>query len=137
VAGHRRQIAICKAASDVRRLAECRVCRSRIALHDAFDGGGDQQIASDDAVELPLIQQATGSCEPARCRSEGPPSHESKSEPEGRSSGPFTVSSIQESLMCARRERLAIVILADQVGCDRESLEVFGVERCFTISGFQ
>ena len=39
--------------------------------------------------------------------------------------------------MCARGECLAIVIPAHQVGRDRESLEVFGVERCVTISGVQ
>ena len=38
VAGHRRQIAIAKAASDLRRLAECGVRRRGISLHDAFDG---------------------------------------------------------------------------------------------------
>jgi hypothetical protein len=134
VAGHRRQIAICKAASDLRRLAECGVRRRGITLHDAFDGDGDQQIPSDDAVELPLIQQATGSCEPAGCGSDGAPSHESKPQPEGRSSGPFAVAAIEECLMCARGERLAIVIPAHQVGRDRESLEVFGVEWCVTIS---
>jgi hypothetical protein len=44
---------------------------------------------------------------------------------------------IQESLMCARGKRLAIVVLTHQVGRDRESLQIFGVERCFTISGVQ
>jgi hypothetical protein len=32
---------------------------------------------------------------------------------------------------------LALVILAHQMGRDRESFEVFGVERCVTISGLQ
>ena len=137
VAGHRRQIAIGKAASDLRRLAECGVRRRGITLHDAFDGDRDQQIASDDAVELPLIQQAAGSYEPAGCGSDSAPFHERKPEPERRSSGPFTVSAIEEGLMRACGDGLALVIPAHQVGRDRESLEVFGVERCVTISGLQ
>ena len=111
--------------------------RRRITLHDALDGDRDQQIPSDDAVELPLIQQATRSCEPPGCGSDGAPSHESKSEPECRSSGPFAVSATEESLMYARGECLAIVIPAHQVRRYRESLEVVGVERCVTISGLQ
>ena len=39
--------------------------------------------------------------------------------------------------MRARGEGLALVIPAHQVGRDRESLEVFGVERCVTIGGLQ
>ena len=39
--------------------------------------------------------------------------------------------------MCARGECLAIVILADQVGSDRDSLEVFGAERRVTIGGVE
>jgi hypothetical protein len=113
------------------------VRRRGITVHDGCDGDGDQQIPSDDAVELLLIQQATGSCEPAGGGSDGATSHESKPEPERRSSGPFVVAAIEECLMCSRGECLALVIPAHQVGRDRESLEVFGVERGFTISGLQ
>ena len=76
VAGHRRQIAIDKAAGDLRRLAEGGVSRGEVTLHDACDADGDQQIASDGAVELALIQQAPGSCEPAGCGSNSAPFHE-------------------------------------------------------------
>ena len=106
-------------------------------MHDESDGDGNQQIPSDDAVELLFIQQASGSCEPTGCGSAGAPSHESKPEPECRSSGPFAVAAIEECLMCARGERLAIVIPAHEVGRNRESLDIFGFERCVTIGGSQ
>jgi hypothetical protein len=47
------------------------------------------------------------------------------------------VSAIEEGLMRACGDGLGLVIAAHQVGRDRESLEVFGVERCVTISGLQ
>ena len=39
--------------------------RDYLRCRDHHDGDRDQQVASDDAVELPLIQQAAGSYEPA------------------------------------------------------------------------
>ena len=39
--------------------------------------------------------------------------------------------------MCARGEYLAVLIPAHQIGRDRESLEVAGVERRVMISGLQ
>jgi hypothetical protein len=39
--------------------------------------------------------------------------------------------------MGARGERLALVVLPHQVGSDRDPLEVFDVEGCFSISRVQ
>jgi hypothetical protein len=50
---------------------------------------------------------------------------------------PFAVSAIEECLVCARGESLAIVVPAHQVGRDRESLEVFRVQRGVAISVLQ
>jgi hypothetical protein len=137
VAGHRREIAIDKAPSDFHRPAECGVSRGGITLHNAGDADGDQQIAADDAVELTLLQQAPGSCEPAGRGSDRAPLHERKTQPERGSSGPFTVSAIEEGLMRASGDALALLIPAHQVGRNREALEVLGVERCVTIGGSQ
>ena len=137
MAGQRRQIPITKTAGDLRRLAECGVGRRGVALHDALNGGGDQQIPAYHAVELAFVEQAFSSGEPAGCGGHGAPSQECKPEPECRSSGPFAVASIEEGLMRARAECLALVIVPHQVGSDRESLEVFGFERCVTIGGLQ
>ena len=111
--------------------------RSRVALDDASNGGGNQQIPAYHAVELALVEHAFSSGEPAGCGGHGAPSQEGKPEPECRSSGPFAVAAIEEALMRARGDGLAIVIPAHQVGRDRESLEVFGFERYVTIGGLQ
>jgi hypothetical protein len=78
-----------------------------------------------------------GSDEPAGCGSDSAAFHERKTQPERRSSGSLTVSTSEEGLMRACGDGLALFISAHQVGRDRESLKVFGVERCVTISGLE
>ena len=66
-----------------------------------------------------------------------PRCEESKRQPECRSSGPFDVASIEEGLMRARADGLALVIPAHEVGRRREPFEVFGFERYVAVGGFQ
>ena len=54
---------------------------------------------------------------------------QSKGKPGCGSSGTFAVTSIEEHLMRARSEGLALDIPAHEVGCRRESFEVFGLKR--------
>ena len=65
VARNRRQIPIAKSASDLGCARECRVACCGLALHNALDGGRDQQIPARDGVELRLVEDSLSSCEPA------------------------------------------------------------------------
>src|SRR5262249_23595211 len=133
ITGKRRQIAIVKPDGDFGRLSECGVTCGRIALHNSTNGGGNQQKSAYDGGELRLVEDAFSSCEPAGCRSHGAALQKAERKPEGGSSGSFTVASIEECLMRARTKSLALVILSHEVGCSRESFEVFGVKGGFTV----
>ena len=62
---------------------------------------------------------------------------QSKRQPECGSSGAFAIASLEEGVMRTLPEGLALIIPPHQVGCRRESLEVFGLESGFAISGFE
>ena len=96
------QITIAKPASDLGRLHECGVACGGIALHDALNGGRNQQISSHDAVEVRLVENTFSSGEPAGCRRDRAALQQSERQPSGGSSGPFVVASIEERLMRAR-----------------------------------
>ena len=134
VTRQRRQITIAKAASDFGGLAECRVACCRVALHDALNGGGNQQISAHDAVELRLVEDTCSSGEPAGRRSDGAALQESKGKPPCGSGGPFVVASVDECLMRARSEGLALVIPAQEIGGRRDSFEVFRFQGSITVS---
>ena len=133
----RRQITIAKPAGDLGRLRECGVACRRIALHDALDGGGNQQIPAHDAVELRLVEDTFSSGEPSRRWRDGAALQQSEREPGCGSSGAFAVASIEECLMRARSEGLALGIASHEVGCRRKSFEVFGFQRGLTVGGFE
>ena len=65
-ARERRQITIAKPAGDLGCLRECGVACRGIALHDALDGGRNQQIPANDAVEVRVVENAFSSREPSR-----------------------------------------------------------------------
>ena len=133
----RRQITIAKPASDLGRLREYGVACRGIALHDALDGGRNQQIPANDAVEVRLVEDAFSSREPARRWRDGAALQQPKRQPGRGSGGPFVVASIEECLMRARPEGLALGIASDEVGRRRKSFEVFGFQRCFTVGRFE
>jgi hypothetical protein len=68
VTGQRQQAPIAKAAGDAGRLRECRVACSRVTLHDAFNGSGNQETSAHDALELSLVEYTFGSGEPPSSR---------------------------------------------------------------------
>ena len=123
--------------SDFGGLAECGVASCRVALHDALNGGGNQQIPAHNAVEVRLVEDTLSSGEPAGRRSDGAALQQSKGKPTCGSGGPFVVASIDECLMRARSEGLALGIPAHEVGGRRESFEVFGFQGCITVGGCQ
>jgi hypothetical protein len=102
VTRERRQIAIAKPASDLGRLRERGVACRRIALDNALDGGGNQQIPAHDAIELRLVEDTLSSGEPSRRGSDGAALQQSETQPRSGSSGAFAVASIEDSLMRAR-----------------------------------
>ena len=65
VTGNRRQIAITKPVGDLRRLRECGVACRRIPLHNALNGGRNQQEPAHDAVEVRIVEDTFSSGEPA------------------------------------------------------------------------
>ena len=136
-ARQRRQIAIAKPAGDLGRLRECGVACRGIALHNALDGGRNQQIPAHDAVEVRLVEDALGSGEPSRRWRDGAALQQSERQPGCGSSGPFAVASIEACLMRARPEGLALGIASHEVGCRRKSFEVFGFQGCFTVGRFE
>src|SRR4029453_18446364 len=91
--GNRCQIAITKPVGDLLRLAECGVTCRRITLHDALDGGRNEQESAHDAVEVRLVENTFSSGEPAGCRSPGATLQQAKGKPGGGSSGSLAVAS--------------------------------------------
>jgi len=137
VTGERREIAIAESACDRCGLAKYGVTGRRVALHNALNGGGNQQISAHDAIELHLVEETFSSGEPPRGWSHSAPLQESKCDPECRSRSPFVVTPIKEGLMRASPEGLALVITSNQVGGRRVSFEVFGLKGRFTVGRFE
>jgi hypothetical protein len=133
VTRNRRQIPIAEPAGDVGCLRECGVSRRRVALHNALDGGRNQQIPAGDGVQLSVVEDSLGSREPARGGSRRTALQESKPDPQGASSRPFGVVSIEARLMGAYPEGIALGVAADKAGCSRNAFEVFGFQGDFTV----
>ena len=104
VTRQRCQIGIVEAGSDFGGLAECRVASCCVALHDALNGGGNQQISAHHAVELCLVEDACSSGEPAGRRSDCAALLESKGKPPCGPGGSFVVVPVDECLVRARSE---------------------------------
>ena len=137
VTRQRCQIGIVEAGSDFGGLAEYRVASCRVALHDALNGGGNQQISAHHAVELCLVEDTCSSGEPAGRRSDGAALQESKGKPPCGPGGPFVVASVDECLMRARSEGFALVIPAQEIGGRRDSFKVFRFQGSITVSSCQ
>jgi hypothetical protein len=132
-ARQRGQVAVAEAAGDLGRPGKRGVAGGGIALHKALNGGRNQQIPTHGAVEVRVVEDTLSSREPSGRGSNGPPLQQAESEPEGRSSGPFTLASIEEGLMRARAERLALGIAADEVGRRRETFQVLRFEEALLV----
>ncbi len=133
----RREITIAEPAGDLGRLRERGVACCRIALHDALNRGRNEQVPAHDAVEVRLVQDAFGSGEPSRRWRDGAALQQFESEPGCGSSGAFAVPSLEECLMKAREEALALGIASQEVGCRCKPFEILGFKRGLTVSGFE
>jgi hypothetical protein len=86
---------------------------------------------------LCLVKNTFRSPEPAGSGSLGATLLQSKREPERGSSGAFAIASLEERVMGALPEGLALLIASHEIRRRRDSFEVFGLESGFAVGGFE
>src|SRR5262245_28312406 len=137
MSGERGEVAIGRTTGDFGSPAEYVVRRRRIALDDALDRERNQEIALHDAFETCLVEQTFCSNEPARRGSKGATLEAPECQPERGPGGALPVTSLEELVMRATPDRLALDVFSNQVGRRRQPLEILRVKRRFAVDRFQ
>ena len=135
MAGQRDQVGLTEAPADRGGLPEAGVRRRDIALGDAADGFGQQQVPRLDAVASALIEQAASAGKPAARAGRLSPLQEPEGQPERAARGTLRLVAGGELAVRASPDLVALRVLADQVGRGRQPLQVLGSERALAIGG--
>jgi hypothetical protein len=122
------QVRVAKTVAYFGSLTKHGVRASGVALDEALERHGQEQIALLHAVVRGIVEQSSGSGDPGATASSFAVVYESESQPERASGGSFHVAPAQEPLMRARPGVGAVDVLAAQVRRRREPLEIVRLE---------
>ena len=137
VPGEGDEIDVVKAIADLDGSRERLAGGRGVAPEDRLQCDQVLDVSLLDAVEPRVVEQPLRSCDPSGCGSQLAPVQQLEHQPEGAACGTRFVAHVDQLLVPARPRVSADLVVADEVGGNREPLEIRRLERRLVIGSQQ